>query len=117
MGIHFEEANSIFFGMFEQVIADTAATDAVPLPACSDSSWGPGVAVDQLGLVATPADGIVTTSDGRVHLEFAKTKPANVLCKLRKNGVKDEDLDKYITEHDEGDVVKVSHYSSLRRQL
>ncbi|CAG5135476.1 unnamed protein product [Candidula unifasciata] len=91
-----------------KVIADTAAIDAAPLPACSDSSWGPGVAVDQLGLVATPADGIVTTTDGRVNLEFAKTKPAFVLCKLRKNGVKDEDLDKYITEHDEGDIVRVT---------
>jgi hypothetical protein len=91
-----------------KVIADTASSDAAPLPTCSDSSWGPGVAVDQLGLVATPADGIVTTTDGRVHLEFAKTKPAYVLCKLRKNGEKDEDLDKYITEHDEGDKVKVT---------
>lgn len=90
------------------MVADSASSDAVPLPTCSDSSWGPGVAVDQLGLVATPADGIVTSTDGRVNLEFAKTKPAYVLCKLRKNGMKDEDLEKYITERDEGDVVKVS---------
>ncbi|XP_055889743.1 uncharacterized protein LOC106068552 [Biomphalaria glabrata] len=90
-----------------KVIADAAATDAAPLPACSDSSWGPGVAVDQLGIVASPPDGIVTTEDGVVNLEFAKTKPAYILCKLRKNGVKDEDLEKYIEERDEGDVVKV----------
>lgn len=89
------------------MIADAASSDAAPLPACSDSSWGPGVAVDQLGIVATPPDGIVTTEDGLVHLEFAKTKPAYILCKLRKNGMKDEDLEKYIQEQDEGDVVKV----------
>lgn len=91
-----------------KVIIDSPSSDAAPLPACSDSSWGPGVAVDQLGLVATPADGIVTTDDGRVNLEFARTKPAYVLCKLRKNGVKDDELDQYITEHDDGDVVKVT---------
>ena len=86
---------------------DAPSSDAAPLPACSDSSWGPGVAVDQLGLVATPADGIVTTEDGVVNLEFAKTKPAFVLCKLRKNGLQDAELEKYISEVDEGDLVKV----------
>lgn len=91
-----------------QVVADAASSDAAPLPACSDSSWGPGVAVDQLGLVASPADGILTTTDGRINLEFAKTRPAYVLCKLRKNGLRDEELEKYITEHDDGNVVKVS---------
>ena len=87
---------------------DRASSDAAPLPACSDSSWGPGVAVDQLGLVANPPDGIITTEDGTVSLEFAKTKPAYVLCKLRSNGEKDEDLEKYITEIDDRDVVRVS---------
>ncbi|BFY97405.1 hypothetical protein BsWGS_00445 [Bradybaena similaris] len=91
-----------------KVVADAASSDAAPLPACSDSSWGPGVAVDQLGLVASPADGILTTTDGRINLEFAKTRPAYVLCKLRKNGLRDEELEKYITEHDDGNVVKVS---------
>lgn len=90
-----------------KVIVDRASSDAGPLPACSDSSWGPGVAVDQLGLVANPSDGIIATEDGTVKLEFAKTKPAYVLCKLRRNGERDEDLEKYITEVDEGDVVKV----------
>lgn len=91
-----------------KVIADAASTDAAPLPACSDSSWGPGVAVDQLGLVANPPDGIVTTDDGRVNLEFKKTKPAYVLCKLRRNGMKDEDLEKCINEKDTGDAVQVT---------
>ncbi|KAK3757666.1 hypothetical protein RRG08_000177 [Elysia crispata] len=90
-----------------KVIVDRASSDAGPLPACSDSSWGPGVAVDQLGLVANPSDGIIATEDGTVNLEFAKTKPAYVLCKLRSNGERDEELEKYITEIDEGDVVKV----------
>ena len=91
-----------------QVVADAASPDATPLPACSDSSWGPGVAVDQLGLVASPPDGIVTTDDGRVNLEFKKTKPAYVLCKLRRNGMRDEDLEKCINEKDVGDAVQVS---------
>ncbi|PVD31076.1 hypothetical protein C0Q70_10353 [Pomacea canaliculata] len=91
-----------------KVVADTASSDAAPLPACSDSSWGPGVAVDQLGLVANPPEGIVTTEDGQVNLEFKKTKPAFVLCKLRKNGMRDEELEKCITEKDTGDVVQVT---------
>ena len=91
------------------MIVDRASSDAGPLPACSDSSWGPGVAVDQLGLVANPSDGIIATEDGTVNLEFAKTKPAYVLCKLRSNGERDEELEKYITEIDEGDVVKVNN--------
>jgi len=89
-----------------KLIVDVPSSDAAPLPACSDSSWGPGVAVDQLGLVANPPDGIITTTDGLVQLEFAKTKPANILCKLRKNGMKDEDLEQ--CTQDDGDVVKVT---------
>lgn len=65
------------------------------------------MAVDQLGLVANPPEGIVTTEDGQVNLEFKKTKPAFVLCKLRKNGMRDEELEKCITEKDTGDVVQV----------
>ena len=64
--------------------------------------------MDQLGLVASPPDGIVTTDDGRVNLEFKKTKPAYVLCKLRRNGMREEELEKCITEKDTGDVVQVS---------
>lgn len=90
------------------MIADTASSDAAPLPSCSDSSWGPGVAVDQLGLVVSPRDGIITTEDGRVNLEFKKTKPSYVLCKLRRNGMRDEELEKCISEKDVGDTVQVT---------
>jgi hypothetical protein len=93
-----------------QIVADSASSDAAPLPACSDSSWGPGVAVDQLGIVANPPDGIITTEDGKVKLEFKKTKPSYVLCKLRKNGMKDEELEKCISEKDVGDTVQVTSF-------
>ena len=69
--------------------------------------------MDQLGLVASPPDGIVTTDDGQVNLEFKKTKPAYVLCKLRRNGMREEELEKCITEKDTGDVVQVSVCLSL----
>ncbi|KAK3095942.1 hypothetical protein FSP39_021116 [Pinctada imbricata] len=54
-----------------KVIADQQSSDAVPLPNCSDSNWGPGVPVDQLGLEPTCKDAVLTTSDGKVS-QFIK---------------------------------------------
>nr|KAG5714243.1 hypothetical protein BaRGS_018460 [Batillaria attramentaria] len=62
----------------------------------------------KLGLVANPPDGIITTDSGTVNLEFKKTKPAYVLCKLRRNGMQDDELEKCITEKDLGDSVQVT---------
>ncbi|XP_046335302.2 uncharacterized protein LOC124117442 [Haliotis rufescens] len=91
-----------------KVVADTASNDAKPLPNCSDSCWGPGVAVDQLGIVANPPQGIIPTTDGRVNLEFKKTRPAFLLAKLRKNGVREEDLEACIRDDDQGDKILVT---------
>ncbi|ESO90318.1 hypothetical protein LOTGIDRAFT_218011 [Lottia gigantea] len=91
-----------------KVIVDKPASDAVALPNCSDSSWGAGIAVDQIGLVANPTNGVLTTSNGKVNLEFKKTRPAFILAKLRKNGMREEDLEKHISEQDLGDRIIVS---------
>ncbi|XP_041369562.1 hillarin-like [Gigantopelta aegis] len=91
-----------------KVIADQPAMDAVPLPNCSDSSWGPGVAVDQMGLVASPPQGVIACPDGKVKLEFKKTRPAFILAKLRKNGMRDEDLEHCIQDDDQNDKVVVT---------
>ncbi|XP_076461449.1 uncharacterized protein LOC143293941 [Babylonia areolata] len=91
-----------------KVVADMASPAAMPLPLCSDATWGPGFAVEQLGLVANPPEGILTTTDGRVFLEFRKTKPAFVLCKLRRNGVEEEELERYIRDNDLGEAVQVT---------
>ena len=71
-----------------KVNADQSASDAVSLPNCSDSNWGPGVPVDQLGLLPSQNDSVITTEDGKVQIEFKKTKPTFILCKLRKPGMR-----------------------------
>ena len=93
--------------LFLQIIADNASPDGTSLPSCSDSLWGPGLAVDQLGLVASPQDGIIATDKGSVSLEFKKTKPASVLCRLKRQGMKDKELAKCISEKDGPDSVQV----------
>lgn len=91
-----------------KVQADKASNDAVPLPNCSDSNWGPGIPVEQMGLEASVKDAVIPTSDGKVNLEFKKTRPAYILCKLRKPGMKDDELEKCISEQDQGDRVLVT---------
>ncbi|KAL8579137.1 hypothetical protein ACOMHN_036076 [Nucella lapillus] len=91
-----------------KVVADSAAADAVPVPVCSDSTWGPGFAVEQLGLTANPPEGLITTTNGKVCLEFRKTMAAYVLCKLRRNGVEEEELEKYIHDVDFEEGVQVT---------
>lgn len=93
-----------------KVVADQRAGDAVALPNCSDSNWGPGVPVDQLGLIPSHKDAVIPTSDGHVTLEFVKTRPTYILCKLRRPNMKDEELERCITEADQGDkvIVKVT---------
>ena len=71
-----------------KINADQEASDAVCLPNCSDSLWGPGVPVEQLGLVPSQQDSVVTTEDGKAKIEFQKTKPTFLLCKLRKPGMR-----------------------------
>ncbi|XP_062611451.1 uncharacterized protein LOC134273277 isoform X2 [Saccostrea cucullata] len=91
-----------------KIIADTTASDAVPLPNCSDSNWGPGIPVDQLGLEPSQKDAIITTTDGKVQMEFKKNKPAYILCKLRKDGMRDEDLERCVADQEKGDNIVVT---------
>ena len=91
-----------------KVMADQPSTDATPLPNCSDSNWGPGVPVDQLGLEPSTRDAVLTTSDGKINLDFKKNRPAYILCKLRKPGMRDEDLERCISESDQGDRILVT---------
>lgn len=91
-----------------KIIADSAASDAVPLPNCSDSNWGPGIPVDQLGLEPSQKDAIITTADGKVQMEFKKNRPAYILCKLRKPGMRDEDLERYVSDREQGDNIVVT---------
>ena len=70
-----------------KVKADQPADDAAPLPNCSDSNWGPGAPVTQLGLVPIQKDAVITTLDGKVLIEFRKTKPTYVVGRLCKAGM------------------------------
>ncbi|KAK3603019.1 hypothetical protein CHS0354_037766 [Potamilus streckersoni] len=91
-----------------KMIADKSASDAAPLPNCSDSNWGPGIPVAQLGLEPSYSDSVIPTKDGKIHIEFKKTKPVYLLCKLRKPGMKEEDLERCVNEADQGDKVIVT---------
>lgn len=91
-----------------KINADSRASDAVPLPNCSDSNWGPGIPLDQLGLIPSQKDAVIPTKEGRVKVEFTKTRPTYILCKLRRPGMKEEDLERCITEADTGDKITVS---------
>ena len=71
-----------------KVNADQAASDNVALPNCSDSNWGPAGPVDQLGLIPSQKESVITTEDGKITVEFQKTKPSFILCKLRKPGMR-----------------------------
>ena len=71
-----------------KVNADQAASDSVVLPNCSDSNWGPAGPVEQLGLLPSQKESVITTEDGKVIVEFQKTKPTFILCKLRKPGMR-----------------------------
>lgn len=86
-----------------KVNADKSAGDCACLPNCSDSNWGPGVPVEQLGLIPSQKDSVLTTNDGKVTVEFQKTKPTFILSKLRKPGMKEEDLERCVTEADQND--------------
>jgi hypothetical protein len=81
-----------------KVVADTRASDAVPLPNCSDSNWGPGIPLDQLGLIPSHKDSVIPTQDNRVTLEFTKTRPTFILCKLRKPGMKVRCLEIFVNK-------------------
>ena len=98
-------------------MADAASPNPSPLPVCSDSSWGPGVAVEQLGLIASPSHGVLTTVDGRVDLLFKKTKPSSVLCKLRRNGMQEEELEKFVRDVETDESVQVSCFDDLCRRV
>lgn len=71
-----------------KVVADAPASDSVPLPNCSDSNWGPGIPLDQLGLITSQKEAVIPTKEGKVTIEFQKTRPAFILCKLRRPGMK-----------------------------
>ncbi|XP_033757635.1 uncharacterized protein LOC117340002 [Pecten maximus] len=97
-----------------KVVADTTAHDASPLPNCSDSNWGPGVPVSQLGLVPSQKDAVISTTDGNVAFSFRKTRPTYILCKLRHPGMGDEALERCISETEIGDEIHVT--ATLPRQ-
>lgn len=78
------------------------------MPPCSDSNWGPNVPVDQLGLIPSHEDPVITTTDGNVKINFKKTRPAHVLCKLRKEGKGPDDLEEFVSDKDEPNNIVVS---------
>lgn len=100
---------NVYTGSAEyKVIADTASSDALPVPACSDSNWGPSVPVDQLGLVPSHHDPVITTDNGKVKVDFKKTRPAHLLCKLRQQGRPPNELDNLVTDKEDGDKITVT---------
>lgn len=90
-----------------KVIADQPSPDAYPIPNCSDSNWGPSAPVHQLGLEASHKDAVIPTNDGQVQVEFRKTRPANILAKLRKNDMSEDALENCVTDHESGDTLVV----------
>ncbi|XP_029644723.1 uncharacterized protein LOC115218879 [Octopus sinensis] len=91
-----------------KVVADKGSDDAAPMPPCSDSNWGPSVPVDQLGLIPSHEDPVITTTDGNVKLSFKKTRPAHILCKLRKQGKGPDELEELVSDKDEPNNIAVS---------
>ncbi|XP_052771924.1 uncharacterized protein LOC128211311 [Mya arenaria] len=91
-----------------KVNADSPAHDAVPLPNCSDSNWGPGIPLDQLGIIPSQKDAVIPTQEGKVTLEFQKTRPTFILCKLRRPGLKEDELERCVVEADQGDRIVVT---------
>lgn len=72
------------------------APDAAPLPQCTHTVWGPGIKSRKLGLEADFKSGVVTSHEPHVDLKFQKTRPLQVLCKLRRREVDDAILDRCI---------------------
>ncbi|CAH1783750.1 unnamed protein product, partial [Owenia fusiformis] len=83
-----------------KIQCDRAAPDAIPLPVCSDTNWGPGAPVRQYGLIPSHKDGVITAVNGRCELRFAKTRRVRLLCKLQKEGVGEAALEKCVTEQE-----------------
>lgn len=80
-----------------KVVVREEAPDAAPLPPCSHTVWGPGPRSRKLGLDALQRCGTVASHEPHVHLQFQKTRPLKVLCKLHRQDVPDHMLQHCIT--------------------
>ena len=58
-----------------------------------------GITVSQLGLVPSQKEAVISTNDGKINLSFEKSKPAYLLCKLRRAGMGDAELERCISEN------------------
>lgn len=89
-----------------KIIADKAAANHCPYPmTCHDSNWGPSWSlISHYQLSPQQEDGVISISSPtgkpvvQTEIVFDKHRDdVSLLCKLRKNGVTDEDiLDEYI---------------------
>lgn len=99
---------NVFIAFVEyKIIVDFVAFDVVFFFNCFDSNWGLGIFVDQFGLEFFQKDVIIIIVDGKVQMEFKKNRLVYILCKFRKFGMRDEDLERYVFDREQGDSIVV----------
>ena len=74
-----------------KIVCDQAAGDIRPYPQGSDANWGPGAPVQQYGLTPSHKTAILSATNGKAEVNFAKTRDVRLYARLNRDGM-DEDM-------------------------
>lgn len=66
-----------------KIIADGSTQEVDAFPHCASMSWGSSPLLSLFGLEAFQKSARIETPNGKVQLEFTKSRPVEILCKLR----------------------------------